>query len=262
MTSGESSAGGGAPSGSAVRGAPAPGHDEAPGHGEAPGRGLAPGWGAAGQRTTTLLLRHGATELSAERRFAGRGDTALTKEGVKQARLAARRLAAGPPVDVIVTSPLQRARHTAEAVAEANGAPLVVDDGLVEADFGAWQGLTFAEAGERWPDELAAWMASPDAALPDGESFAMVALRVLAALDRLLEAHRHERAVLVSHVTPIKTLVCRALLAPPEAMFRMNLDVASLTRIDCFDNGSAVLRSLNDTAHLQQRRRRGLSGRA
>ena len=222
-----------------------------------PAGGAAPGWGTTtGQPTTTLLLRHGATELSAERRFAGREDIPLTREGIRQAALAARGLAAGPPVDVIVTSPLQRARRTAEAVAEATGAPLVVDEDLVEADFGAWRGLTFAEAGERWPEELAAWKGSPDAAPPDGESFAMVAMRVLAAQDRLLAAHRHARAVVVSHVTPIKTLVCRALLAPPEAMFRMNLDVASLTRIDCFDNGSAVLRSLNDTAHLQQRRHR------
>lgn len=222
-----------------------------------PAGGAAPGWGTTtGKPTTTLLLRHGATELSAERRFAGREDIPLTKEGIRQAGLAARGLAVGPAIDVIVTSPLQRTRRTAEAVAETTGAPLVVDEDLVEADFGAWQGLTFAEAGERWPEELAAWMASPDAAPPDGESFAMVAMRVLAAQDRLLAAHRHARAVVVSHVTPIKTLVCRALLAPPEAMFRMNLDVASLTRIDCFDNGSAVLRSLNDTAHLQRRRRR------
>ena len=222
-----------------------------------PAGGAAPGWGTAtGKPTTMLLLRHGATELSAERRFAGREDIPLTKEGIRQAALAARGLAAGPAIDVILTSPLQRTRRTAEAVAEATGAPLVVDEDLVEADFGAWQGLTFAAAGERWPAELAAWMASPDAAPPDGESFAMVAMRVLAAQDRLLAAHRHARAVVVSHVTPIKTLVCRALLAPPEAMFRMNLDVASLTRIDCFDNGSAVLRSLNDTAHLQRRRRR------
>jgi probable phosphoglycerate mutase len=218
-----------------------------------------PVWGRpAGKPTTTLLLRHGATELSAARRFSGRGDIALTKEGVRQARLAARRLAAEPGVDVVVTSPLQRARHTAEAVAEATGAPLIVDDGLIEADFGAWQGLTVAEARERWPEELAAWVASPDAAPPGGESFATVALRVLAALDRLIESHRHARAVLVSHVTPIKTLVCRALLAPPEAMFRMNLDVASLTSIDCFDNGSALLRCYNDTAHLTERRRRWL----
>jgi broad specificity phosphatase PhoE len=223
----------------------------------APGGGAAPGWDkAAGKPTTTLLLRHGATELSAERRFSGRHDIALTKEGIRQARLAARRLATAPGVDVIVTSPLQRARRTAEAVAEATGAPMIVDDDLAEADFGQWQGLSFAEANQRWPDELAAWLASPDAAPPGGESFAVVALRVLGAMDRLIKAHQHCSAVVVSHVTPIKTLVCRALLAPPEAMFRMNLDVASLTRIDCFDNGSALLRSFNDTAHLQQRRRR------
>jgi broad specificity phosphatase PhoE len=208
------------------------------------------GWGTPlGRPTTTLLLRHGQTELSTERRFAGRGDTPLTKEGVKQAGLAARRLA-GAGIQAIVSSPLQRARRTAEAVAEATGAPLVVYDDLVEADFGLWQGLTFGEAAKKWPDELSAWMTSPDAAPPDGESFAMVALRVLAGLDRLLTDYQHRKIVVVSHVTPIKTLVCRALLAPPEAMFRMNLDVASLCHIDCFDNGSAVVRSLNDTAHL------------
>ena len=217
----------------------------------------AAGWGnVQGQATSTLLLRHGATALSGERRFSGREDVPLTKEGIRQAGQVGRRLASGRGVDVVVTSPLQRARRTAEAVAAATGAPLVVDDDLVEADFGAWQGLTFAEAGERWPDEMKAWLASPDARPPDGESFAMVALRVLAAQDRLFGEHRHKRAVVVSHVTPIKTLLCRALLAPPEAMFRMNLDVASLTRIDCFDNGSALLRSFNDTAHLRSRRRR------
>ncbi|MGI9007233.1 MAG: histidine phosphatase family protein [Streptosporangiaceae bacterium] len=208
-----------------------------------------------GQATSTLLLRHGATALSGERRFSGREDVPLTKEGIKQAGQVARSLASGRGADVVITSPLLRARRTAEAVAAATGAPLVVDDDLVEADFGAWQGMTFAEAGERWPDEMKAWLASPDARPPDGESFAMVAMRVLAAQDRLLEEHQHKRAVVVSHVTPIKTLICRALLAPPEAMFRMNLDVASVTRIDCFDNGSALLRSFNDTAHLRSRRR-------
>jgi len=215
-----------------------------------------PGWGRPlGEATITLLLRHGQTELSGERRFSGRTDVPLTKEGVRQARLASKRLATSGAAAVI-TSPLQRARRTAEAVAEATGAPLVVYEEFVEAEFGAWQGLTFAEAATKWPDELAAWMASPDAAPPDGESFATVALRVLAGLDRLIDAYRHQTTIVVSHVTPIKTLACWALLAPPEAMFRMNLDVASLCHIDCFDNGSAVLRSLNDTAHLLAKRRR------
>jgi len=214
-----------------------------------------PGWGRSlGKPTTTLLLRHGQTELSGERRFSGRTDIPLTKEGVRQATLAAKRLASSGAA-AIITSPLQRCRRTAEAVAEATGAPLVVYDEFVEAEFGAWQGLTFAEAGEKWPDELAAWTSSPDAAPPDGESFAAVALRVLSGLDKLIAAYQHKTTIVVSHVTPIKTLVCRALLAPPEAMFRMNLDVGSLCHIDCFDNGSAVLRSLNDTAHLQAKRR-------
>jgi ribonuclease H / adenosylcobalamin/alpha-ribazole phosphatase len=215
-----------------------------------------PGWGRPrGEATTTLLLRHGETDLSGERRFSGRTDIHLTKEGVRQAKLAAKRLA-GSGAAVIITSPLQRARRTAEVVADSTGAPLVVYEEFVEAEFGAWQGLTFAEAAQKWPDELAAWMTSPDAAPPGGESFATVALRVLAGLDRLVGEYGHTTAVVVSHVTPIKTLVCRALLAPPEAMFRMNLDVASLCHIDCFEDGTAILRSFNDTAHLQARRRR------
>lgn len=213
-----------------------------------------PGWGGSlGKATTTLLLRHGQTDLSGERRFSGRTDIPLTREGLKQAALAARHLA-GSGAAVIITSPLQRARRTAEAVAESTGAPLVVYEEFAEAEFGAWQGLTFSEAAKKWPDELAAWLASPDASPPDGESFATVAMRVLAGLDRLIDDYRHQTTIVVSHVTPIKTLACRALLAPPEAMFRMNLDVASLCHIDCFDNGSAVLRSFNDTAHLQVRR--------
>jgi probable phosphoglycerate mutase len=216
----------------------------------------APYWGAAHrERTTILLVRHGQTELSIEHRFAGRDDTALTKEGVRQAGMMAQRLVS-VNVGVIVTSPLQRARKTAESIAEATDAPMVVDEDLAEADFGLWQGLTFAEANNAWPAELAAWLSSPEAAPPGGESFAKVALRVLAAIDRLIEEHRHKTAVVVSHVTPIKTLICRALLAPPQAMFRINLDVASLSRVDCFDDGSAVVRSLNDTGHLRQRQRR------
>ena len=209
------------------------------------------GWGRAeGQPTTTILLRHGQTGFSAERRFAGRGDIALTDTGRRQAAAAADRLTIRG-VDAIVTSPLQRARRTAEAAAAATGAPLAVDDGLVETDFGKWEGLTFGEAAQRWPAEMSDWMASADVAPPGGESLADAARRVLASLDRLLAEHPRKTLLLVSHVTPIKTLACRALLAPPAAMFRMHLDVASLTEIDWFADGPALLRSLNDTAHLR-----------
>jgi ribonuclease H / adenosylcobalamin/alpha-ribazole phosphatase len=214
------------------------------------------GWGPPrGTATTTLLLRHGETALSAERRFAGRGDIPLTSAGLAQAAAAAGRLAARGGIDAIVTSPLARARQTAEAVAKATGAPLQADDGLAETDFGKWEGLTFAEASERWPAEISAWLRDTDAAPPGGESFAAVGRRVHGALDRLLAEHPSGTLLLVSHVTPVKMLVCRALLAPPAALFRLNLDVASLCEVAWFTDGPAVVRSVNDTAHLGPSRR-------
>ena len=202
--------------------------------------------------TATLLLRHGQTPLSVERRFAGRGDIPLTDVGLRQADASAVALAQRGGIGLVLTSPLRRTLQTAEAVAQRTGAPLAVDDDLAETDFGAWEGLTFAEVLARWPDDMAAWMADASAAPPGGESFAAVGVRVNAALDRLLAAHQGKRVVVVSHVTPIKTLVCRALLAPPAALFRIHLDVGSLTEASWFADGPALLRSLNDTAHLQR----------
>ena len=210
------------------------------------------GWRRSqGKPTTTVLLRHGQTALSAERRFAGRGDIPLTDLGRKQAAAAASRLADRGGIDLIVSSPLGRARRTAEAVAERLGAPMAVDDDLAEADFGSWEGLSFGEVTERWPEEMAAWLASADVAPPGGESFAAVAARVDAALDRLLSAEQGRTVVIVSHVTPIKSIVCRALLAPAATLYRMRLDVASLSEADWFADGPALLRFLNDTAHLR-----------
>jgi ribonuclease H / adenosylcobalamin/alpha-ribazole phosphatase len=212
------------------------------------------GWGPAqGRPTTTLLLRHGQTALSAERRFAGRGDIPLTELGRQQAAQAAAALAERGGIAAVVTSPLGRAVQTAEIVAQRARAPLAVDEDFAETDFGSWEGLTFAEVMTRWPDEMTAWRADARSAPPGGESFAAVAERVDGALDRVLAAHQGQTVVVVSHVTPIKTIACRAVLAPAAALFRMYLDVASLTEAAWFADGQAVLRSLNDTAHLRPR---------
>jgi ribonuclease H / adenosylcobalamin/alpha-ribazole phosphatase len=204
---------------------------------------------AQGEATATLLLRHGQTPMSVQKRYAGRSDAPLTDVGLQQAAAAAKHLASAG-LDVIVTSPLQRAVRTAEEVAGVTGAPLVTDEGFRETDFGAWEGLTFAEVRERWPAELRTWLADPDAAPPGGESFAAVSNRVTEALHRVLTGRQRQRILIVSHVTPIKTLVAAALLAPPAALFRMHLDVAALSEIDWYSDGPAVLRSFNDTSHL------------
>jgi broad specificity phosphatase PhoE len=204
---------------------------------------------AQGEPTATLLLRHGQTSMSAQKRYAGRSDVPLTDAGVQQAAAAAKRLASAG-LGVIVTSPLLRTVQTAQEVAAVTGAAVVTDDGFRETDFGAWEGLTFAEVRERWPGELTAWLADPEVAPPAGESLTEVSGRVTAALHRVLAARAGQTVLIVSHVTPIKTLVAAALLAPPAALYRMHLDLAALSEIDWYADGPAVLRSFNDTSHL------------
>lgn len=205
---------------------------------------------ASGTPTATLLLRHGQTPYSVDKRFAGRVDIGLTEAGEAQADAAARRLAAGDEPFVIVSSPLSRAVLTAEAVAEASGGQVTIEQSFAEADFGEWDGLTFAQAQERDRARVDAWLADPGVAPPGGESFQQVRIRVLDGLARLLSRYAGQRVVLVSHVTPIKILVAEALGAPLSALYRMHLDTACLNRIDWYPDGPAVVRSVNDTAHL------------
>ncbi len=210
----------------------------------------ATGWRESGaSATTTLLLRHGQTALSVDKRFSGVGDPPLTQVGQAQAAAAAARLASAG-VQAVVSSPLGRARQTAQAVADAIGVEVSVEPGLRETDFGDWEGYTFAEIRAKWPRELEAWLADPEVAPPAGESFVETATRVRAARDRVLAAHEGQTVVLVSHVTPIKTLLRFALDAPPSALHRMHLDLACLSEVQWFADGPAVVRRLNDTAHL------------
>jgi ribonuclease H / adenosylcobalamin/alpha-ribazole phosphatase len=204
---------------------------------------------AQGEPTVTVLLRHGQTPMSVQKRYAGRSDAPLTDVGVQQAAAAAKRLASAG-LGAIVASPLLRAVQTAQEVAAVTGVAVVTDDGFRETDFGAWEGLTFAEVRQRWPAELATWLADPEVAPPGGESFTAVSARVTAALYRVLAARAGQTVLIVSHVTPIKTLVAAALLAPPAALYRMHLDVAALCEIDWYADGPAVLQSFNDTGHL------------
>jgi len=209
---------------------------------------------AQGEPTATLLLRHGQTPMSVQKRYAGlspKTDAPLTDTGVRQAVAAAKRLASAG-IDAIVASPLQRTVRTAEEVAAVTGVPVLTDEGFRETNFGAWEGLTFAEVREHWPSELTTWLADPSVAPPGGESFNQVSERVTAALHRILAERAHQTVLIVSHVTPIKTLVAAALLAPPAALYRMHLDVAALCEIDWYADGPAILRSFNDTAHLSQ----------
>ncbi|MGW1667809.1 bifunctional RNase H/acid phosphatase [Streptomyces sp. NPDC002324] len=207
-----------------------------------------------GTPATFVLLRHGETPLTPQKRFSGSGgsDPSLSDVGRYQAERVAAALAARGTVQEVVSSPLTRCRETAGIVAARLGLGVTVEDGLRETDFGAWEGLSFGEVRERYPDDMNAWLTSPDAEpTGGGESFEAVAHRVAATRDELVAAHRGRTVLLVSHVTPIKTLVRLALGAPPEALFRMELSAASLSALAYYADGNATLRLLNDTSHLR-----------
>ncbi|WP_030918588.1 bifunctional RNase H/acid phosphatase [Streptosporangium amethystogenes] len=215
------------------------------------GRGT--GWRPPTSVATSLyLLRHGETPFSVERRFSGLGDPELTPNGIAQGEAAAAKLAGEPyGIQVIVSSPLKRARATAEIIAARTGLEVVVEEGLREADFGDWEGHTFTEIQRRWPDELAAWLADPSAAPPGGESFGEAARRVQATGDLLIERYEGKTILAVSHVTPIKMLLRFALLAPLSALYRMHLDLSALSLIEYYADGPAVVKAFNDTSHLR-----------
>ncbi|MBR7836457.1 bifunctional RNase H/acid phosphatase [Actinospica durhamensis] len=206
-----------------------------------------------GRPTRLLLLRHGVTPLTLEKRFAGIGDPRLTAEGEQQARRAADRLRADVrygPIDAIVASPLLRTLATAQAVADAVGLPVEPEPGVREIDFGLLEGLTFAEAHERYPAELSAFLGSSEVAPPQGETLGALARRAVEAKDRLVARHPRQTVLVVTHVTPIKALVCDALGAPLSAVNRMELAAASLSVIDYYGDGLSNVRCVNDTAHL------------
>ncbi|KWX00196.1 acid phosphatase [Carbonactinospora thermoautotrophica] len=211
------------------------------------------GWGrATGSPTTLVLLRHGETALSAQKRFSGSGsDPELSERGRWQAEQVAARLGRRGAVQVIVSSPLRRCLQTAAICQRLlPGVEVEVEPGFREADFGAWDGYTFAEVQQRWPRELKAWLASSAVAPPGGESFAAVSRRVQAARDAVLSRHAGKTVLVVSHVTPIKTLIRLALEAPTKALYRMELDPAGLSVIQWYPDGNASVRVFNDTAHL------------
>ncbi|MFD7999428.1 bifunctional RNase H/acid phosphatase [Streptomyces mirabilis] len=215
------------------------------------------GWGATadmGAPTTFVLLRHGETPLTPQKRFSGSGgtDPSLSDVGREQAERVAAALAARGTVQAIVASPLTRTRQTAAAVAARLGLDVAIEDGLRETDFGAWEGLTFAEVQERYPEDLKTWLASPKAEpTGGGESFAATARRIATTRDKLIASYAGRTVLLVSHVTPIKSLVRLAIGAPPESLYRMELSAASLSAVAYYADGNASLRLFNDTSHLR-----------
>lgn len=202
------------------------------------------GWARPGGPPTTLILvRHGITAHTKEKRFSGglaSADPPLVDEGREQVRMSAEWLKPlAEKVSVVIGSPVQRTWQSAEIVASVLGKDLIAEPDFAEMEFGVWDGLTFTEVAEQFPGQLDTWLGSYTWAPEGGESFEGVRERVLEGFERVLAKHGGETVVVVSHVTPIKTLVARALGRGLSSLFHMELAPASVTVLSFYEDGDA-----------------------
>ena len=194
-----------------------------------------------GEATTVLLVRHGRTRLTQERRFSGVGgeDAPLTDVGRLDA-VGAVPFLTGVPVDAVVTSPLARARQTADVLRGRLGWPrAAADDRWAEVAFGDWDALTAAEVSARDPETFRRWLGDASTRPPGGESMLDLEERVSAALADLLQQHRGGTVVVVCHMTPIRSVVRQLLGAGEQALWRLRFAPGSLTTTRHWPDGGA-----------------------
>ena len=202
-----------------------------------------------GEPTRFVVVRHGETTWGAQARFAGRKDVSLTPRGRRQAAAVASRIRAFAPVAVL-TSPLQRCRNTAQAIAAEVGVPVVVDDRLIDGMLGEWTGFRAAEIEDQWPQEFSQWRSDPDAAPPGGESFNAIRQRIRPLMTDTLTAYRGHTVVLVTHAAPSKMILATALNVDSEVAYRMRVDTASMSGFTVEADGAVMVWAINETGHL------------
>jgi len=203
--------------------------------------------------TRVFIVRHGATVLSAEDRFAGVTNVELSDEGREQARRLSERLSA-EKIAAVYASPLGRTVETARILAAPHNLPVQRCDGFREISHGHWEGMKRREVEEKFPEEMAAWEKDPYTFAPaGGESGLAVTARALPALIDLVRKHPGEHILIVSHKATIRLLLSSLLGFDPRR-YRDNLDQkpAALNIVDFRDPIRARLTLFNDTSHYDK----------
>ncbi len=194
-----------------------------------------------------LLVRHGETVMSADNVYRGRSDVPLSPLGWRQVERLGRRLS-NEDLTAIYSSPLVRARDTADAIGRLSGLDPVIDEELNDLDCGEWEGLSDDEVRAQYPEVRHAWLSSPHLVrLPGGESLDDVSARVGRVLERACNGKG--TIVLVSHRVIIKSAVCLLLGLDNSHFWDIAVDVAGLTEFRCSGRRRVLVRH-NDTGHL------------
>lgn len=202
------------------------------------------------QATRVLLVRHGETDWNVALRLQGHTDIALNARGRAQAQRL-REALAGEPLDAVYSSDLQRAHATAQAIAEATGAPLRPEPALRERGFGCFEGLTLAEIEARWPEAARRWRTRDPAFGPDGgEVLQAFFERCVQAARRLAARHPGGSIALVAHGGVLDSLYRAATRLALDAPRSWRMANASLNRLLHADGGFTLV-GWDDDAHLQ-----------
>jgi len=196
-----------------------------------------------------ILARHGETDWNVAEIFRGGVDVALNETGLRQAELLGEYLS-GVKIDAIYSSPLKRALRTAEAIACRQALGVSIAPGLIDFDFGEWQGLSHQEVKDRYEELYAGWTNHPDKVkMPAGESLGDVRKRAMAVVRGLVKGY-DGRVVLVSHRVVNKVLICALLGLNNSHFWNIKLDTCGITSFS-YKGGSFILTRHNDTSYLK-----------
>lgn len=199
--------------------------------------------------TRFILVRHGQTEWNRVERFRGRIDLLLDATGLRQAYAAALRVKDWP-VAAVCSSPLRRALETAKVIANQLDLPVEVLYGLIDLDFGEWQGLSAREAAKKDSELYKLWVERPDLVrFPGGEELEDVRQRVTAVVKEIAVEHPDQVVVLVSHNVVCRVLLCSLLGLDNSHFWQVGQDVCAINAFDIRD-GIPTVTLVNDTCHL------------
>ena len=203
--------------------------------------------------TRFILIRHGQTVWHSDgiERAEGRADVDLDEVGVRQARATSARLEAWE-ISAVYSSPLKRAFSTATILAARQGLTAQPEPGLIDIDYGKWQGMTHAEAKADDLKIYDMWLKRPHlVTFPGGEGLADVRKRAVSALETLTRKHDGQTVVLVSHKVVIKVLLCHFLGLDDTCFWRFQQGFCAINVVEA-ERGSAALHLINDACHLER----------
>lgn len=197
-----------------------------------------------------ILVRHGETDWNKNEVFRGRADVALNETGLRQAELEGKYLS-GQKIDLVYSSPLQRAIKTSEAIARFQKIEVNAVENLIDFDYGEWQGLTIAEVKEKYPELYQDWLDTPEQVrLPGGESLESVLNRAMPFLEDAVVRCGEGKIALVSHRVVLKVIICALLGLDNSHFWNIRLDNGAVTRF-VYDGDNVTLVAHNDTSYLK-----------